>query len=349
MERRILHVDMDAFFASVEILDNPKLKGKPIIVGGESGRGVVTTCSYEARKYGVKSAMPGFKAKALCPNGIFVPIRYYRYREVSNKVFNLLYDITEKIEQVSIDEAYLDISDLDESSMDVAMRIKNLIKNNIGLTLSVGISYNKFLAKIASDWKKPNGLMEIKKENVKTLLGPLEISKVYGLGQKSVKKLNNIGVYTINDMYRLPKDIYSEYFGKFGNEIYDRIRGIDNREIINKRERKSIGKEITLKEDTKNIEELRQYLMNFSEYIEAYLKKHELKAKTITLKIKDRDFINHSKSKTLNYYLKNKDNIYSEAIKLLNEIIIEKKLRLIGISVSSLEQLDNEQLSLFNI
>lgn len=287
LEKRILHVDMDAFFASVEILDNPKLKGKPIIVGGEGGRGVVTTCSYEARKYGVKSAMPGFKAKALCPDGIFVPIRHYRYREISNNVFKLLYDITEKIEQVSIDEAYLDISDLEESAMDVAMRIKDLIKNKIGLTLSVGISYNKFLAKIASDWEKPDGLMEIKKENVKTLLGPLEISKVYGLGKKSVKKLNNIGIYTINDMYELPRDIYSEYFGKFGNEIYDRIRGIDNREVINKRERKSIGKEITLKEDTKNVEELSHYLMDFSTYIEDYLKKHGLKAKTITLKINE--------------------------------------------------------------
>lgn len=348
MERRILHVDMDAFFASIEILDNPNLKGKAVIVGGGSDRGVVTTCSYEARKYGVKSAMPGFKAKALCPNGIFLPVRYYRYKEISNKVFNLLYDITDKIEQVSIDEAYLDISDLEENSMEIALKIKKIIKEEIGLTLSVGISYNKFLAKIASDWNKPSGLMEIKEGEVKELLGPLNISKVYGLGRKSVERLNNIGIYVIKDMYELPKYIYEEYFGKFGNEIYERIRGIDKREVITTRERKSIGKEITLKKDTNDLNELSKYIRGFSKSIEDYLFKNKLMAKTLTLKLKDRDFINHSKSKTYNFYLKDKNDIYREALKLLVETETNKKIRLIGVSVSSLESYSNEQLSLFS-
>lgn len=348
MERRILHVDMDAFFASIEILDNPNLKGKAVIVGGGSDRGVVTTCSYEARKYGVKSAMPGFKAKALCPNGIFLPVRYYRYKEISNKVFNLLYDITDKIEQVSIDEAYLDISDLEENSMEIALKIKKIIKEEIGLTLSVGISYNKFLAKIASDWNKPSGLMEIKEGEVKELLGPLNISKVYGLGRKSVERLNNIGIYVIKDMYELPKYIYEEYFGKFGNEIYERIRGIDKREVITTRERKSIGKEITLKKDTNDLDELSNYIIGFSKSIEDYLFKNKLMAKTLTLKLKDRDFINHSKSKTYNFYLKDKNDIYREALKLLVETETNKKIRLIGVSVSSLESYSNEQLSLFS-
>lgn len=348
MERRILHVDMDAFFASIEILDNPKLRGKAVIVGGGNDRGVVTTCSYEARKYGIKSAMPGFKAKALCPNGIFLPVRHYRYKEISNKVFNLLYNITDKIEQVSIDEAYLDISDLEESSMEIALRIKKIIKEEIGLTLSVGISYNKFLAKIASDWNKPSGLMEIKEGEVKELLGPLNISKVYGLGRKSVERLNNIGIYVIKDMYELPKYIYEEYFGKFGNEIYERIRGIDKREVKTTRERKSVGKEITLKKDTNDLDELSNYIIGFSKSIEDYLFKNKLRAKTLTLKLKDRDFINHSKSKTFNFYLKDNNDIYREALKLLVETDTNKKIRLIGVSVSSLESYSNEQLSLFS-
>lgn len=348
MNRKILHVDMDAFFASVEILDNSELKGKAVIVGGGNERGVVTTCSYEARKYGVKSAMPGFKAKALCPNGIFLPVRHYRYKEISNKVFSLLYNITDKIEQVSIDEAYLDVSNLEEDSKDIALKIKKIIKDEIGLTLSVGISYNKFLAKIASDLQKPNGLTEIKESDIQRLLLPLDISKVYGLGQKSVERLNNIGIYKVKDMYELPMEMYEEYFGKFGNDIYHRIRGIDNRKVKTTGSRKSIGKETTLKKDSKNVEELTIYLQNFSYSIEKYLLKNNLKGKTITLKIKDVDFITHSKSKTLNKWLKERTDIYEEALKLLKEFKLNKKLRLIGISLSSLELDTNKQLSLFD-
>ncbi|MGL5615203.1 MAG: DNA polymerase IV [Sarcina sp.] len=348
MNRKILHVDMDAFFASVEILDNSELKGKAVIVGGGNERGVVTTCSYEARKYGVKSAMPGFKAKALCPNGIFLPVRHYRYKEISNKVFTLLYSITDKIEQVSIDEAYLDISDLEEDSKVIALKIKKIIKEEIGLTLSVGISYNKFLAKIASDLEKPNGLTEIKESDIQRLLLPLNISKVYGLGKKSVERLNNIGIYKVKDMYELPMEMYEEYFGKFGNDIYHRIRGIDNREVKTTGSRKSIGKETTLKKDSKDLEELAFYLQEFSDSIEKYLLKNNLKGKTITLKIKDVDFITHSKSKTLNKWLKERTDIYEEALKLLKEFQLNKKLRLIGISLSSLELDTNKQLSLFD-
>ncbi|GAB6149288.1 hypothetical protein JCM1406_04580 [Clostridium novyi] len=254
MERVILHVDMDAFFASVEAMDNPSLKGKPVVVGGISERGVVSTCSYEARKYGIRSAMPVYKAKYLCPSAIFLPIRHYRYREVSRKVFKILSTVTDKIEQVSIDEAYLDITNINMNPKDVAVNIKNMIKENMRLTISVGISYNKFLAKLASDWNKPDGLKIITKDMIPEILMPLSINKVHGIGTKSAEKLNNIGIFTVKQLYGLPKKLFYEYFGKFGIDIYNRIRGIDNREVVTVREQKSIGKETTLKRDTKDIE-----------------------------------------------------------------------------------------------
>lgn len=349
MQRKILHVDMDAFFASIEILDNPQLKGKPVIVGSDSERGVVTTCSYEARKYGVKSAMPSYKAKALCPSAIFVPVRIYRYREISNKVFDILHEFADNIEKVSIDEAYIDISSKNIDSKKFAFLIKAEIKNRLGLTISVGISYNKFLAKIASDWNKPNGLMEITQENVVSLLTPLSISKVHGLGKKSVIKLNNIGIYTIGDMYSLPKYFFKDYFGKAGEEIYKRIRGIDEREVINVRERKSFGREITLRQDTLNRKELNNYLKDFAKKIELDLLKNNLRAKTITLKIRDNNFETHTKSKTFSHFFINAEEIYIEGSNIFNSININKPIRLIGLTVSSIEERKIEQISIFNM
>ena len=349
MQRKILHVDMDAFFASIEILDNPELKGKPIIVGSDSDRGVVTTCSYKARKYGVKSAMPSYKAKVLCPSAIFVPVRIYRYREISNKVFDILYEFADNIEKVSIDEAYIDISSKNIDPKKFAFLIKSEIKNRLGLTMSVGISYNKFLAKIASDWNKPNGLMEITQENVVSLLTPLNISKVHGLGKKSVIKLNNIGIYTIGDMYSLPKHLFKDYFGKAGEEIYKRIRGIDEREVINVRERKSFGREITLRQDTLNRKELNNYLKDFAAKIELDLLKNNLKAKTITLKFRDNNFETHTKSKTFSHFFINGEEIYLEGCNIFNSININKPIRLIGLTVSSIEERKIEQISIFNM
>ena len=245
MGRIILHVDMDAFFASVEQLDNKSLRGKPVIVGGVSERGVVSTCSYEARKYGVHSAMPIFIARKLCPHGIFVRTRFYRYKEISNKVFNILRDVTSIIEPLSIDEAYLDITNSKfKSGLEAAKYIKYRVLKEVGLTISIGISYNKFLAKLASDWNKPNGIMIIDKEMMPDLLMPFPVSKIYGLGKKSVEKLNNMGIFIVKDLYEMPKEFYIEYLGKYGLEIYDRIRGIDNREVVPVRDRKSFGKEL---------------------------------------------------------------------------------------------------------
>ncbi|WP_270474823.1 DNA polymerase IV [Clostridium cochlearium] len=346
MERIIMHIDLDAFFASVEQRDNPKLKGKPVIVGGTSGRGVVATASYEARKYGVHSAMPVFMARKKCPYGIYVPSRHDRYREVSKNIFKIFYEITEVVEPVSIDEAYLDITNCGKEPLKVVDYIKKEIWKRERLTASIGISYNKFLAKLASDWNKPNGIKIIKKDMIPDILLPLSINKVHGMGKKSVKKMNNIGVFKIEDMYKLPLDLFIEYFGKFGLEIYERIRGIDNREVEVGRERKSIGNETTLRKDTKDIEEIKKYLHSFSKSISKGLRKNHMWGKTVTVKIKNYKFEITTKSKTLKEYINEEEKIYIEACKILDNINIKDPLRLIGLTLSNLSEIKIEQLTI---
>lgn len=348
MDNHILHVDMDAFFASVEQRDNPELKGKPVIVGGISERGVVSTCSYEARKYGVHSAMPIFMAKEKCPNGIFISGRYGRYTKVSQDIFKILNDVTPLVEPVSIDEGYLDLSKSRfNSGMEAARYIKNRIFKEIGLTISVGISYNKFLAKLASDWNKPNGIKEISKEMVPEILFPIPLSKVHGLGKVSVAKLNNMGIFYVKDLYRMDKKFCIEYLGKNGLDIYDRIRGIDNREIETVRERKSVGKEKTLKFDTNDKEELLHYIREFSFEIEKLLNAKNVMGKTVTLKFKTKDFENHTRSRTLNNYISSHEEIYNVSKELLESEELKSSLRLIGISISSFKEKEIEQMTLF--
>ena len=348
MERLILHVDMDAFFASVEQLDNKELRGKPVIVGGVSERGVVSTCSYEARKYGIHSAMPIFIARKLCPQGIYVRTRMFRYKEVSRQVFNILREVTPIIEPLSIDEAYLDITNSRfKDGMEAAKYIKTRVLREIGLTISIGISYNKFLAKLASDWNKPNGIKVITKDMVPKILLPFPISKIYGLGKKSVERLNNIGIFTVKDLYEMPKDFYIEYLGKYGLEIYDRIRGIDNREVEVERYRKSFGRERTLKVDTKDKDELMEYLKDFSKEISNQLIRQNIEGKTIIVKYKTEDFQNHTRSKTLNFYTNDFNDIYKTCEEILDNEEINENIRLIGVTVSSFKENTVEQLTLF--
>jgi DNA polymerase-4 len=348
MENIILHVDMDAFFASVEQRDNPALRGKPVIVGGVSERGVVSTCSYEARKFGVHSAMPMFMAREKCPNGIYISGRYGKYAKASQEVFKILNEVTPLVEQVSIDEGYLDLSQGEfKDGMEAARYIKNRVFKEMGLTLSIGISYNKFLAKLASDWNKPNGIKEITNEMLPDILLPLTISKIHGLGKVSVAKLNNMGIYYISDLYRMPKEFYIEYLGKNGTEIYDRIRGNDNREIELVRERKSVGKEKTLKFDTKNKEELLQYIKEFSFEIEEVLSRKNIVGKTVTLKFKTKDFENHTRSKTLNNYIGTQIDIFKVVEELLESEELKEEVRLIGINISSFKETEVQQMSLF--
>lgn len=334
-----------AFFAAIEVADNKSLRGKPVIVGGTGERGVVSTANYEARAYGVHSALPIYMARAKCPNGIFLPVRYGRYKEVSDKIFNILYEVTPLIEPLSIDEAYLDITAAKDDPITIANFIKRRLMEETELTISIGLGFNKFLAKLASDWNKPNGLKIIRREDIPRILFPLPIDKVYGLGQKSVLRLNNIGIFTIEDLYKLPKEFMIEYLGKFGIEIYERIRGIDNREVEVSRERKSIGRETTFRKDTNNKDELKLYLKEFAEDIAITMRVNGLKGRTVTVKTKTEFFAGHTKSRTLPRYIFSEEDIYNEACDILDELELKEKIRLIGLSVSSFREDGVEQLT----
>ncbi len=338
---------MDAFYASVEERDNPKLRGRPVIVGGTSNRGIVTTANYEARKYGIHSAMPIYIARRKCPMGCFVPTRMERYKEVSKEIFNILYSFTDLIEPLSIDEAYIDISDIKQKPLKIAMRIKEKVMKATGLTMSIGISYNKFLAKLASDWNKPNGIKIITEDMVPDILLPLSVKSVYGIGPKSSKRLNNIGIYTIKDLLALSEEFLTDFFGKLGIDIYNRIRGIDNRKINVERERKSIGIERTFKTDTGNKVLLKRYLHKFAIDLAFSLGKKQLYCKTVTLKIKDENFKLQTKSKTLDYCINLADEILEIGTHLLDEIDMRDNIRLIGLTVSNLTTVSIKQLSLF--
>lgn len=344
MERYILHVDMDAFFASVEQRDDKSLRGKPVIVGGTSKRGVVATCSYEARKYGIHSAMPIFTAQKLCPHGIYIRGNFDKYVKASHEVFEIIRRFTTQLEQVSIDEAYIDLTEYKEKSMSIAMSIKNEIKKSLDLTISMGLSYNKFLAKLASDWNKPDGFKIITKDMVPEILFPLPVEKVHGLGKKSAKRLNNIGIYTVEDLHSVSLDYMVELFGRYGIDLYNRIRGIDNRPVVSETSQsKSIGCETTMREDTIDKEKLIPYLNVFSEDIA--LRLGDLYTQTLTIKYKTSSFVNHTRSKTLKTPIKTSESIKEEAIKLLYEIDFEEKIRLIGLSASNFTDKCNIQLS----
>ena len=344
----IIHVDMDAFYASVEEHDNPKLKGLPVIVGGLSNHGVVTTANYHARKYGVHSAMPIFMARKKCPHGCYVPGRMKRYQEVSRTVFDILYEYTYLIEKVSIDEAYLDISHIDKDPLELAREIQKTVLRKTGLTMSVGISYNKFLAKLASDWNKPCGIKVISPDMIPSILVPLAIDKVHGLGPKSCEKLRDIGIYTIGDLLETSKEFLTDILGKAGIEIYDRIRGIDRREVNTVRERKSLGIERTFSKGTRDRDELRGYIRSFSMELSDELNEKKIHGRTITLKTKDEHFKVHTRSKTLISHINSFEGILEVANNLLDEIDIISNIRLIGLTASNLISSDLKQLSLFD-
>lgn len=345
---KIFHIDMDAFYASVEEVDNPSIRNYPVIVGGKSDSGIVTTANYKARKYGIHSAMPIFLAKQKCPHGIYLPTRKDRYSEASKEVFEVLYSFTDLVEPVSIDEAYMDISSINEDPLVLAGKIKDKVYEETRLTMSIGISYNKFLAKLASDWQKPNGITIIDKTMLPEILLPLKVEKIHGIGPKSANRLNSIGIYTVKDLYSLDEEFLEDMFGKAGREIYKRIRGVDNREININRERKSLGTERTLKESTLDLGLLKMYLKEFAKEISDGLNRKGLFGRTITVKIKDKDFKVTTRSKTLINDTSSFDTIYYTAIMLFNELNIKKEIRLIGLTISNLTEYQLKQLSIFN-
>lgn len=355
--KKIIHIDMDAFYASIEERENPELKGLPIIVGGRpDGRGVVATCSYAARKYGIHSAMSSKTAYALCPNAIFVHPRHDLYEAVSKQIRDIFRRYTDKIEPLSLDEAYLDVTvnKVGESdAITLAKRIKQEIVEETGLTASAGVSYNKFLAKIASDYQKPNGLTVIRKEEAQLLLDELPIEKFFGVGKVTAKDLRKIGVRKGRDLRALERDYLLLVFGKRGQMLYDFARGIDYREVENHRIRKSIGAETTFKVDIPlKSEELQHYIEELTKEVSERLEKHEKKARTLTVKIKFEDFTQITRSMTIERTLQN-----VEELRHYSNVIIEKvedtglKVRLLGISVTHLIDKNEEvfvNISLFD-
>jgi len=339
MNRKIIHVDMDSFYASVEILDNPELQGKAIAVGGNEVRGVISTSSYEARKFGVKSAMSGAFAKKLCPHLIFVKPRFERYKEISKIIRKIFLDYTDLVEPLSLDEAYLDVTENKKnmkSATAIAQQIRSRIYTETGLTASAGISINKFVAKIASDYNKPNGQLTINPDEVESFLEQLDIKKFYGIGKITTEKMYKLGIFTGKDLKNKTLEFLEQHFGKSGTQYYYIVRGIHNSEVKPDRTVKSVGAERTFAANLSSEIYLLEQLESIAEEVESRLKKNKLAGKTITLKIKYSSFAQQTRSKTLPYFVSDKNLLLETAKELLYQEKLQNSVRLIGISLSSL-------------
>jgi DNA polymerase-4 len=337
--RKIIHVDMDAFYASVEQMDNPELKGKPVAVGGSENRGVVAAASYEARKFGVRSALSGALAKKYCPNIIFVKPRFERYKEISRKVQAIFFDYTDLVEPLSLDEAYLDVTQNKKgnpSATLIAKEIRERIFKEVGLTASAGISVNKFVAKIASDINKPNGQKTVNPDEVLTFLEELPIRKFYGVGKVTTEKMYQLGIFTGLDLRSKELEFLEKHFGKSGSFYYYVVRGIHNSEVKSERIAKSVATEHTFDENLSSEIFMEDKLQVIAEQLEKRLQKQNLAGKTVTLKIKYSDFTQQTRSKTLPYFIANKSLLFETVKELLYQERMKNSVRLLGISVTNL-------------
>ncbi len=337
--RKIIHVDMDAFYASVEQMDNPELMGKPVAVGGGSKRGVVSAASYEARVFGVRSAMPGFTAKKLCPDLIFVRPRFDRYKEISSKIRKIFYDFTDLVEPLSLDEAYLDVTQNKKgnpSATLVAQEVRKRIFEEVGLTASAGISINKFIAKVASDYNKPNGQKTVNPEEVIEFLEDLDVKKFYGVGKVTQAKMYAMGIYTGKDLKAKSEEFLTQHFGKAGRHYYRIVRGIHLSEVKPNRERKSLAAERTFSENIASEIYMLERLESIAEELQKRLKNNKVAGRTVTLKIKYSDFTLQTRSKTLPYFVNDADILLETAKELLYQEKMKNSVRLLGISLSNL-------------
>ena len=335
----ILHMDMDAFYASVEELDNPLLKGKCVIVGGQSERGVVSAANYEARKFGVHSAMPVFQAREKCPEAIFLPPRMGRYKELSAKFMSILREFSPLVEPVSIDEAYVDIAGCERlfgGINEIAPSIKKRIREGLNLTCSLGAAPNKFLAKIASDMDKPDGLTIIMPENVQQFIESLPIHKVPGVGKNTHDKLKLLGIRTLGDVKNYPAEIIIRKFGKFGRRLMELADGIDRSVVTPVSKTKSVSAEETLLRDTDDKQALKRYILKQAERVARELRKLDVRARTISVKIKHSDFKQVTRSVTIEDPTQSSEVIIREAFQLLECYRMPKEARLIGVGVSNL-------------
>lgn len=343
MERKIIHIDMDAFFAAVEQRDNPELKGRPVIVGGKpDSRGVVATCSYEARRFGIHSAMASSRAYQLCPGAVFVSPSFSAYKKVSQQIHEIFHQYSELVEPLSLDEAYLDVTDnpaCEGSATRMAEQIRKAIFEKTQLTASAGISYNKFLAKIASDMNKPDGQYVIAPGQGEAFVRQLPIGKFYGVGKVTEAKMQAHGIYTGNDLFRLSRGELAAQFGSAADYYYDIARGIDHRPVTVSRQRKSLGSENTFQSDLSDPGEMRHHLLELSEQVGASLKQKQLVGYTITLKVKYADFQQVTRSLTLDSPVNDAVQIAAAVIVLLERTDIrDRAVRLLGVTISKLEQ-----------
>jgi len=343
-ERYIVHVDMDAFFAAIEQRDNPSLRGKPVVVGAAPkrgrGRGVVSTCSYEARRFGIHSAMPISHAYHRCPDAVFLPVDMEKYARVSEQMHAVLIKFTPDIEPVGIDEAFLDITKsyrIFGTPLETCMLIKSGIKKKTGLTASVGLAPTKMVAKIASDLDKPDGMVEVTRENLLEFLWPLNVEKIRGLGEKAKKLLNERGVYTIGDLARWDVKELAKLLGKNGEYFWQMSRGIDEGEVEAEAEAKSVSNETTFDADTSDREKIKSALLSLTEKVSSRLRSKGLKGRTLTLKIRLEGFHTYTRAVTLSVATNFVDIIYGEIKKLYSNFKTKgKRVRLVGVKVSAL-------------
>ncbi|OCB77313.1 DNA polymerase IV [Flavobacterium crassostreae] len=337
--RKIIHIDMDAFYAAVEQMDNPSLRGKPIAVGGSENRGVVAAASYEARKFGVHSAISGIMAKKNCPELIFVPPRFERYKEISKKIHKIFQEYTDLVEPLSLDEAYLDVTQNkkgNSSASLLAQEIRTRIFNEVGLTASAGISVNKFVAKIASDYHKPNGQKTVNPDQVIAFLENLPIRKFYGVGKVTTQKMYQLGIFTGLELKSKSIAFLEKHFGKSGTYYYHVVRGVHNSPVKPNRISKSVAAEHTFDTNLTSEIFMLEQLEILAATLERRLKNNHISGKTITLKIKYSDFAQQTRSKTLAYFIADKGLILETVKELLYQERMKNSVRLLGIAMSNL-------------
>ena len=340
--RKIIHIDMDAFFAAVEIRDNPNLRGKPVIIGNDprktGGRGVVSTSSYEARAFGIHSAMSSKEAYERCPQAVFISGNYDKYLAVGQQIRSIFRRYTDIIEPMSIDEAYLDVTENKlgiKSAVKIARLIQNDIWQELHLTASAGVSYNKFLAKMASDYQKPHGLTVILPDEAEDFLKEMDIAKFHGVGKKTVEKLHQMGVFTGGDLLEIPEITLIDRFGRLGFDLYRKARGIHNSPVKPSRIRKSIGKEKTYRKSLQSEEDIKKELTILSGKVALSLQKHEKSGKIVILKIRYNDFSTLTKRKSLSESTQDEEIIAQTAIQLYESLIDKDKgTRLLGVTVT---------------
>jgi DNA polymerase IV (DinB-like DNA polymerase) len=350
--RIILHLDMDSFYASVEMQAHPELQNKPVVIGADPkqgrGRGVVSTCSYEARAFGIRSAMPVSQAFVLCPQAVFLPPDFTRYSRISAEVMAVVRSYGFRFQQVSIDEAYLDISPLDsfDNAAAFAEQVRDTIRKKLGLTCSVGIAPSKLVAKIASDFKKPAGLTVVEPAGTEAFLAPLPVRKVPGIGKKAELALLELGIRTIGDLaaYDIRKLIAE--FGRGAGVLHETALGIDRSEVEERTDTGSISREMTFDEDTNDPDLLTRTMDILAEEVYNGLALEDLSFRTLTVKIRYQGFITRTRARTLSHYTRKKEVLLDSAHSLLREMMEDKKVRLLGIRLSSLEKLDARQMTL---